>query len=66
MPEAIEELIKISVMYGLCAVGTVAKFTGAVLRGDKPAARTLWSGELRIVADHMDDIFNAEVAEWLQ
>lgn len=65
MPDAIEEMIKVSVMYGICSVGSVAKFTGAVLRGDKPAARKLWNGELHKVADHIDDISNQEIEAWL-
>lgn len=65
MPDAIEEMIKVSAMYGLCAIGAVAKFTGAVLRGDKPAAALLWRNELHAVANHIDDIYNVEINEWL-
>lgn len=57
MPDAIEEMIKVSAMYGFCSIGAVARFTGAVLRG----ARVLWGGELR----NVDDLFNVEVEEWL-
>ena len=66
MPDAIEEVIRVSAMYGLTTIGNVAKFTGAVLRGDKTAARKLWCGELHKVADHIDDIFNQEIELWLQ
>ena len=62
MPDAIEEVIRVSAMYGLTTIGNVAKFTGAVLRGDK----RLWCGELHKVADHIDDIFNQEIKLWLR
>lgn len=66
MPDAIEEMIKVSGMYRLGTIGSVAKFTGAVLRGDKPMARKLWSYELLQVSAHLDDILNVEIELWLQ
>lgn len=47
MGDAIEEMIKVSAMYGLTGAGAVARFAGAVVQGDKTRARAVWLGELR-------------------
>lgn len=65
MPDAIEEMIRVSGMYRLGTIGSVAKFTGAVLRGDKQTARKLWGYELLQVSAHLDDILNVEIEAWL-
>lgn len=65
MGDAIEEMIKVSAMYGLTGAGAVARFAGAVVQGDKARARVVWLGELQALSATLDDITNVEIEAWL-
>lgn len=64
LASSIEELVKITAMYGLTTQGSLAKFIGAVIREDKKAANEHWM-EMVSVQKHLDDIDCQEIEGWL-
>jgi hypothetical protein len=61
---AIEELIKITAMYGLSTQGSLAKFIGAVIAEDKDVANVHWM-RMSDVRRHLDDVDCEEIEGWL-
>ena len=64
LASSIEELVKITAMYGLTTQGSLAKFIGAVICQDKKAANRHWM-EMSAVQKHLDDIDCQEIEGWL-
>ena len=61
---AIEELVKITAMYGLSTQGSLAKFIGAVIAEDKDVAHKHWM-RMSDVHRHLDDVDCDEIEGWL-
>lgn len=62
--DSIEEMIKISAIYGLTSMGMIAKFVGAIIKDEKCKAKQLWI-DMVDVHRHLDAFDYQEIEDYL-